>query len=142
MKNTLRVTLARRKNRPEPTQIVRRCDCARNAALCPHAVAERRVRWVKGVPRSRLFTVTYATAHKAPQAACAAVGQSRPEEYTFHAFRRGFAQDLLRANTPLRDILAACDWRSATFAWYLSRESIDAQAVLQAAAELSGEEDS
>ena len=68
------------------------------------------------------------------------MGEPYPEEYSFHAFRRGFSQDLLKANTPLRDILDACDWKSTTFAWYLSREQIDAKAVLHAAAELSGDE--
>ena len=70
-----------------------------------------------------------------------AIGRPNAHEYGLHAFRRGLTQDLLKANTPLRDILAACDWRSSTFAWYMARETIDNMAVLKAAHELSDDED-
>ena len=51
------------------------------------------------------------------------------------------AHDLLTTHTPLREILEACGWRSTTFAWYMSREEIDAEAVLAAAAPLPADED-
>ena len=71
----------------------------------------------------------------------ASIGVADVEAYGLHAFRRGLAQATLKADTPLRDILAACDWRGSTFAWYLERDNIDNQAVLRAANELSDHDD-
>ena len=140
IRNTLKVILAKRKNRKGLSTIRRECDCARNPSMCPHAIAEKRIIAAKKHKSTRLFTLSYPNAQTKLRKACCILGEPSPEEFTFHAFRRGFSQDLLKANTPLRDILDACDWKSTTFAWYLSREQIDAKAVLQAAAELSGDE--
>ena len=109
--------------------------------MCPHTPAERRIRDCIAHNRERLFTVSYAKALSQLRAALHALNVPEPSTFAFHAFRRGFSQDLLKAQTPLRDILAACDWSSQTFAWYLSREKIDEGAVLAAAAELSDDED-
>ena len=138
--NRLRIWLRTRKNRREPTFISRTCDCARNTFMCPHTPAERRIRECILQNRSELFTLSYARALNHLREALIALQIPDANTYAFHAFRRGLSQDLLRAKTPLRDILAACDWSSQTFAWYLSREQIDEHAVLAAAADLSDDE--
>ena len=109
--------------------------------MCPHTPAERRIRDCIAHSRDRLFILSYAQALTFLREAFCALQIPNPETFAFHAFRRGLSQDLLRAKTPLRDILAACDWSSKTFAWYLSREQIDEHAVLAAAADLSDDED-
>ena len=109
--------------------------------MCPHVPAERRIRDCLAHSRERLFTVSYAQALAFLREALGALNVPNAKTFAFHAFRRGLSQDLLRARTPLRDILAACDWSSQTFAWYLSREQIDEHAVLAAAADLSDDDD-
>jgi len=109
--------------------------------MCPHKPAERRILDCIANNRDNLFTVSYAQGLRSLRQALHELAIPHAESYAFHAFRRGLSQDLLQANTPLRDILAACDWSSNTFAWYLGREQIDSKAVLAAAADLSDDED-
>lgn len=136
--NTLRVILTRRKNRKEQSTITRRCECSVNALLCPHRAVERRIREARRMGNDQhLFPVSYTVATTRLRQALAACGYAAPDTFSFHAFRRGLARDLLSAKTPLQDILAACDWRSATFAWYIGREEIDAHATIAAAEALS-----
>ena len=102
-----------------------------------HLAVERRLKSTIRHQRTSIWTVSYCQALALLRQALAAVNVPYADTYGFHAFRRGLSQDLLSAGTPLRDILAACDWKSSTFAWYLARENIDKEAVLKAAAELS-----
>ena len=139
--NKLRVWLKTRKNRRYPTFVTRFFDCARNAFMCPHMPAERRIRDCIANNRATLFTLSYSQALALLRKALQSLAIPHAESYAFHAFRRGLSQDLLQAKTPLRNILAACDWSSNTFAWYLNREQIDSNAVLAAAADLSEDDD-
>ena len=138
----LRVTLTKRKNRQsEPTLIVRHCECAIDADMCPHKAASRTLRVCMDEGKNLLFPrLTYTGATGKLRRCLHTIGVAEAASYSFHAFRRGLAHDLLIAKTPLRDVLAACDWRSNAFAWYMGRGEIDAEAVLAAAAELSDDD--
>lgn len=126
-----------RKNRTEPSTVSGACECSVNQSLCIHTASQRRLNAAAGARRPDIWTISYAMSLKLLRLGLSAIGRANSQEYGVHAFRRGLAQDLLKASTPLRDILAACDWRSSTFAWYMERENIDNMAVLQAAHELS-----
>ena len=138
--NTLRVTLARRKNRTGPTDIHRKCECQRNEAMCPHRAASNRMRCALAAGQNNIFQVTYPGALVLLRDELQALGVEDAPGYGFHAFRRGFAHDMLLARTPLREVLAACDWRSSAFAIYMGRTNIDAEAVLAASADVSDAE--
>ena len=84
-----------------------------------------------------MLTLSYEQAMRRLKSALTALGIENAEEYGLHSFRRGSAHDLLLAKTPLRDVLAACDWRSSAFQEYMGREQIDAEALLAAADALS-----
>ena len=57
-----------------------------------------------------------------------------------HAFRRGAANDKVRAGMLLGTVLHAGDWRSGAFLRYISRESLDTHAALNAMLSLSDSE--
>ena len=139
--NTTRIVLHTRKNRTEPSTVIRTCTCSVNPTLCIHTSVARRLHSATTMKRPDIWTISYDMALKLLRVGLSAIGIPDAQSYGLHAFRRGLARDLLKANTPLKDILAACDWRSSTFAWYMARETIDNMAVLQAAQELSDNED-
>ena len=59
---------------------------------------------------------------------------------TWHAFRRGMAQDMLARGDPLAEILLAGGWRSGGFLRYLSRQDLDRRVALEFAMAGSGDE--
>ena len=77
------------------------------------------------------------TATQRLQTLCSALGLPR---YTWHAFRRGGASDLLRRGGTVAHILLAGGWRSASFLKYLRNKDLDARAALEAAYKLSDSE--
>ena len=77
----------------------------------------------------QVCTLSYTQFQKAMRSALAAVGVESAREYALHAFRRGFARELLRAKTPLKTILQACGWSSTAFQLYLGSDCMEAEAV-------------
>ena len=138
---TTSIVLQTRKNRTEPSTVIRACPCSVNPTLCIHTSVARRLHSATSMKRPDIWTISYDMALKLLRVGLSAIGDPHAQSYGLHAFRRGLARDLLKVNTPLKEILAACDWRSSTFAWYMARETIDNMAVLQAAQELSDNED-
>jgi hypothetical protein len=64
------------------------------------------------------------------QEACTKLGLPRP---TWHSFRRGAAQDALRAGCTLAQVLQKGGWRSSSFLVYLTRKDVDDRAALELA---------
>ncbi len=61
-------------------------------------------------------------------------------EYRTHDLRRGHAQDLVEANAPLYQILAAGEWRSPAFLAYIDLHKLETQLVVQSHMDESDEE--
>ena len=93
------------------------------------------------IPRGQpLFGgVSYAVLTRGLRVALKAVGVSNAREYTTHAFRRGHARDIAQSGTGLATILGAGQWRSAAFAKYLNKDTLEMQATQ---APVAGEESS
>ena len=136
----VRCTLRTRKNRSEESYIVRNCECNINPVMCPHRAVLSRLRSARSRNSQFLFTFSYAQATARLRQCIDTLNIGVGKDFSFHCLRRGLAHDLLTAKTPLRDVLAACDWRSSTFAWYMCREEINSAAILEAAFALSDEE--
>ena len=139
--NSTTIELPSRKNRKLPSKVIRDCTCSVNPDLCIHLAVERRLKSCIRQQRTKIWTLMYHQAMQLLRSALTELGTPDAHAYGLHAFRRGIAQDLMRADTPIRDILAACDWRSSAFEWYLARENIDNAAVLRAASALSDEDE-
>ena len=133
--------LARRKNKPDGATQRRSCECSVNPLICPHTAAARLLSAAKHHEAGRLTRLSIAGFTTKLRAVLADLNIPDAEAFGTHAFRRGLSADLLAAKTPLHDILAACDWRSGVFSWYMGRSNIDTHAVLAAAHELSDGDD-
>jgi hypothetical protein len=143
----VRLRLARRKNRPHGTTLIRGCSCRSLSAMCPvHTLT----RWLNATGRSapprsgRVFTFSYDTFQRRLReglpAACA-VPAPEVVSYSSKDFRRGMAQWVLEQGGSLATALAAGQWSSAAYRSYVDTEGLDDLAVLQALADLSDCED-
>ena len=54
---------------------------------------------------------------------------SEPEKYGTHDFRRGHAEDMRAAGSPLAEILQAGQWKSAAFLRYVNEVASQCQAA-------------
>ena len=151
------LTLARRKNRPQGSRLVRGCWCKQSKATCPlHVLGPFLDKHASGQPLFKGIT-----------AACA-LGVLRDilktlqvpdfEKYRTHDLRRGHAKDLQLSGTsgsclsvgcvwlsvvkgaPLWVILAAGEWTSPAFLRYLDIHRLETDLVIQAHIENSDEE--
>ena len=66
------------------------------------------------------------------RALLAAAGVPHADQYRSHDLRRGHAQDLVELGATLAEILAAGEWRSASFTKYVDLDALEAGAVLEA----------
>ena len=127
---SLRLELRSRKNLPGGAVLLRGCLCPRDPVMCaPHAF----MRWLarsRLPPRGPLFRMSATSFSRILRIYLQRVGVADAASYSSHGFRRGTAQAMLARDAPLRDILAAGNWRSAAFLEYLDREAIDERAVL------------
>eukprot|EP00973_Karenia_brevis_P051459 7145357-Karenia_brevis.AAC.1 len=55
--------------------------------------------------------------------------------------RRRHAQDMMESGSTLKQILLACDWRSAAFMRYLDEHFLETAAVMESNFEASDDED-
>ena len=107
------ITLALRKCRREPEQLWRKCVCdLQGRRLCGVCVLHRRA----SRAGSRVFPdLTYADALSLLKLAAMALTLPRAAEWGTHAFRRGRADEVLRAQGPAA-MFAQGGWRSVA-AW-------------------------
>ena len=130
--------LARRKNRPHGSVLVRGCWCSRCAATCPvHVLAP----WLCALPEgsSPFGHLTARAARTGLKLKLAALGTPNAADFWLHDFRRGHTQDLLDRGANLGEILRAGEWRTPAFLCYLDLQKLDKAAVMEAHA---GESDS
>ena len=126
----LELVLARRKNRPHGSRLVRHCSCPAASRVCP---VHRLRSWFEDIRPGPLFAgVSAQWALAELRRRLGLLGVADPAQYTLHSLRRGKAQDLLRAGGRLVDILRAGEWTSAAFAEYLDLEELDGAAELEA----------
>ena len=131
LEDRLVLVLARRKNRPHGSSLVRECTCAAARKLCP---VHRLGAWLQRCrPGARPFahiSPGWATAELRRRLRALRVPQA--ELHSLHGFRRGRARDILRANGRLIDVLRAGEWASSAFAKYLDAEEVEAGAEVEA----------
>ena len=60
------------------------------------------------------------------------LGVEQSETYRTHDLRRGHADDLRKAGTPLTEFLKAGEWRTPAFYTYLNLEDLQADAAMEA----------
>lgn len=123
--------LAKRKNLPRGSLLVRKCWCHRSSATCPvHVLGS----WLlaKGVGAQPFLGQSGSRAIVELRRRLAVLGIPCASEFVLQDFRRGHAQDLLLAGARLNVILAAGQWRSSAFLKYIDTAELEARAVLEA----------
>ena len=98
--------LARRKNRPAGSRIVRKCWCGHDRTTCPVHVLGR---WFAEHPAGAVpfagFNVSYA--RRELRRILGRLKVKDAESFRTHDLRRGHARDLQESGAPLAEILAA-----------------------------------
>ena len=138
--NQCKYRLARRKNLPRGSLLLRKCWCHRSPSTCPvHVLGE----WLMAqLPGAQPFMhVSGNNAIAELRRRLSAIGVPCASEYILQDFRRGHAQDLLMSGARLNVILAAGQWRSAAFLKYIDVAELEARAVLEAHFAQSDNED-
>jgi hypothetical protein len=106
--------LARRKNKPHGSTLVRSCWCAQCKVTCPvHVLAPWLAVWPEG---HRPFGhMSARSAREGLKRLLAELGVEHASDYWLHDFRRGHTQELLNGGSTLVDILRAGKWRTPAF---------------------------
>ena len=129
-RDQLCIRLARRKNKPAGSMIIRQCVCEHLAELCPvHALWPWLAQHDVG---EAPFSVLSSKALQTLRDRLTMLSVKDPHAYGLHDFRRGHAQDMLERGAGLNAILQAGEWRSSAFAAYLKVADLEARAVLEA----------
>ena len=123
--------LARRKNRPHGSTLVRGCWCSSCGTTCPAHVLGP---WLASFPAGgRQFAhLTAKAARDGLKLRLAQLKVSHANEYWLHDFRRGHTQELLSSGSSLAVILRAGEWKTPAFMCYLDMQSLEKEAVVQA----------
>ena len=123
--------LARRKNKPHGSTLVRSCWCAQCKVTCPvHVLGPWLASWPGG---HRPFAhVSARAARVCLRRQLSALGVACAESYWLHDFRRGHTQDLVAGGSTLVDILRAGEWRTPAFMCYLDMAMLEKSAVVEA----------
>lgn len=125
------VTLARRKNRPAGSRLVRSCWCFREQSTCPvHAVSKWLKKVAPGSQPFRLVKPDKAITELRRRLQC--LGVADAHEFMLQDFRRGHASDLVAAGAPLNTILKAGEWRSPAFLAYLEKHKVENEGIQEA----------
>ena len=123
--------LARRKNKPHGSSLVRPCWCARCKVTCPeHVLAP----WLAALPEGhRPFShLSARTARVSLRRQLEVLGVAHAKSYWIHDFRRGLTQDLVAGGLTLVEILKAGEWRTPAFMCYLGLATLEKDAVVEA----------
>ena len=133
---TVSLTLFQRKSQREPVVVVRRCICAlQGKALCGvHVLIGR-------AADSRVFPhLSYADGLACLKASAARLGFERASEWGTHAFRRGWADEALRAGGPTA-LFYSGGWRGIAALGYTTAKSRGALAAAEWLVEFSDSSD-
>jgi hypothetical protein len=120
------ITLFDRKLQKHPVVVTRRCICElQGSRLCGVCVLHRR--WVVGP----LFpSLTYADGLALVKAAAAEIGLNQPLTWGTHAFRRGWADEALRAGGPAA-LFYSGGWKGVAAFGYVAAQSSSALAAAE-----------
>ena len=133
------LVLARRKNKPNGSRLVRKCWCRECARTCPvHVLGPIIKAWPEDVPLFEGITASLASTKLREM--LGAVGVRGNETYRTHDLRRGHALDLQLSKAPLWQILQAGEWTSPAFLKYLDMHRLDTDFVAEAHANESDSE--
>ena len=122
--------LKKRKNMPSGDLISRGCWCAKCRRTCPVHVLWKFFEKLEIGTRPFSF-IRPATATRVLRGALATLGVADASLYRPHDFRRGHAQDMLKAKSTVKDILLAGRWRSPKFLEYLDLGVLEEMAVME-----------
>ena len=133
-----RVHLKRRKNLIHGSTLDRECWCAGCRDTCPVHVFGT---WFKSRatedPPFASFSASELRVNLRRRLACLNI--EAYGEYGLHSFRRGHAMDLVERGGDLAMILAAGDWNSSAFKFYLCQMRLESRTVAQAQGEHSSD---
>jgi hypothetical protein len=123
--------LAKRKNRPHGSTIIRACWCSKCETTCPiHVLA----RWLETFREGEC-----PFAHISPQIArrdlknrLEQIGIAEAHSYWLHDFRRGHTNDLTQSGSSLVEVLKAGEWKTPAFLDYVNLQRQERDAVIQA----------
>lgn len=127
--DSLHVRLARRKNKPGGSTLVRRCACGQGGAVgcVVHAVAPV----LRGLPEgSKLFDFSASQFLKEVKRMLALLGHPEASRCTLKGFRAGRATSLADAGYGIGDILAAGEWKSSAFLRYCQADGVSVPGLL------------
>jgi len=139
------IRLQSRKTAPQGVCLRRQCSCKPGlppATLCPVHAFERFMKWQGSRRFGRVFPgFQLRSFQRVLRVYLERIGEHElAASATSHGFRRGSAQELLRAKTPMARILQAGGWKSPAFLEYLEKEDIDSEAVLELCCEFDTSE--
>jgi hypothetical protein len=122
------ITLNSRKNSRRPSVLTRQCVCKNSGKTLCAVCAVRR--WCPpGSPQGRIFSMTpqkFLTTLKSIAVLCGITNASRMGS---HAFRRGMAQDIIKAGGNLATLMRAGQWSSGAYKVYLQNQALDEDAI-------------
>ena len=119
------LTLFKRKNKDQPTDIVRKCVCSKlGRPLCGVCHLKEYCEQAS-TPQRRIFTTKILAATQRLRRRCVELGIPHGERMGWHAFRRGSASDLLADGEPISAILKAGGWKGPAALAYLARSELD-----------------
>ena len=122
--NRIHLRLARRKNRPKGSWLVRGCKCKVHglAFCCMHRVAT----YLAGRPiGAKLFEFTPSVLLSTIQRFLKILEFPRADQLTLKGFRAGRATEMAKRGCSLGTILCAGEWRSAAFLRYVDEDAVD-----------------
>ena len=139
----LTLHLARRKNKPHGSTLIRYCWCATETGevLCPVCVFGK---WIEAMPEgSQPFQMLSArSAREGLKRRLVLLEVPKARSFWLHDFKRGHAQDLVERGATLAEILHSGEWKTPAFLAYLDMHKLECGAVVEAHADESSEAES
>ena len=139
-KSKLVLQLARRKNKPFGTTLLRSCWCLTCKTTCPVHRAMPFLNDKMWHGQSLFRGLTPFDFVEGLRARLALLKIKDPSNYGSHDFRRGHAVDMQLGGRSLAEILRAGEWSSPAFTKYIDIVSLEAGACLEAHLDESDEE--
>ena len=97
-------------------------------------------RWTRSRPEGKLFDISAASFIKHMRKDGMELGLLDAAKLGSHAWRRGMAQDIIKAGGSLATLLRAGQWRSGAFRVYLQEQALDEEAVARLVIDHSDDE--
>ena len=135
---SLHFWMARRKNKPEGSHLVRSCCCSKKRFCTPCAFA----RLLRGVPYgAQLWDFRPAYVLARVRQVLITLGIAAGKDFSFKSIRAGRATEMAKEGSTIADILMAGEWRSRAFLRYCDIDAVDPNELLTTTLDNSDGED-